>query len=319
MHGCTSPRVIVTDRELGLMKACAQVFPEASKLLCRWHIYQILQKFLAVMKYLKDVWLTPYKEMFVSAWTDRYLHFWNHTTNKVESQHAKLKRYLCSSQSDLERSMSWIHQVILSQDTAIKASIERSQTIIQHRFNIPHLRDLCGFVSIEALNLMLIEFERSKDVGQVAYKCGCHLRMSYGLPCAHEQAMYVSEGHTVPLDAIDKFWGNLDLMQCQSLEEDDIDCNTDVQMFTEQFQQQPRHVKVNWLRKLREIFRPSTTSLREPAVKTNTRGHSSTKKKVATTTRNNPTAYVVDRSDFVQSREPHRHSSSSRLPESKIF
>ncbi|XP_038695428.1 protein FAR1-RELATED SEQUENCE 5-like [Tripterygium wilfordii] len=285
MHGCTSSRVIVTDRELELMKACAHVFPEDSKLVCRWHIYQsiltkckpsvqdnrvwnafyrmwttviesenenaymssmarlqvVLQKFPAVMKYLKDVWLTPYKEMFVSAWTDRYLHFGNHTTNRVESQHAKLKSYLYSSQSDLERSMLWIHQIILSQDIAIKASIERSRTIIQHRFNISYLRDLCGFVSIEALNLMLIEFERSKDVGQIAYKCGCHLRRSYGLPCAHEQAMYVSEEH---------------------------------------FNQQPIHVKVSWLRKLREIFRPSTTSLREPAVKTNTRRRPSTKKKI---------------------------------------
>ncbi|XP_038715069.1 protein FAR1-RELATED SEQUENCE 5-like [Tripterygium wilfordii] len=34
MHGCTSPRVIVMNRELGLMKECAQVFPKALKLLC---------------------------------------------------------------------------------------------------------------------------------------------------------------------------------------------------------------------------------------------------------------------------------------------
>ncbi|XP_038717226.1 uncharacterized protein LOC120010507 [Tripterygium wilfordii] len=284
------------------------------------HLEVVLQKFLVVIKYLKDVWLTPYKKMFVSAWTDRYLHFGNHTTNRVESQHAKLKRYLSSSQSDLERSMSWIHEIVLSQDTAIKASIERSRTIVQHRFNIQHLRDLCGFVSIEALNLMLIEFERLKDVEQIAYKCGCHLRRSYGLPCAHEQIMYVSKGHTLPLDAIDRFWRKLDLLPCQMLEDDDIDCSADVQMFTKHFKQQTRHVKLSWLRKLREIFRHATTSLREPAVKTNTRGRPSTKKKVATT-RNNPTASIVDGTDFVQPqpREPHRHSSSSGHPESKIF
>ncbi|XP_038702578.1 uncharacterized protein LOC119999133 [Tripterygium wilfordii] len=271
------------------------------------------------MKYLKDVWLTPYKELFVFAWTDRYLYFGNHTTNRVKSQHAKMKRYLCSSQSDLERSMSCIHHVILSQDIAIKASIERSQTIVQHQFNIQHLQDLCDFVSIEALNMMLMEFEWSKDVGHIAYKCECHLHKSYGLLCAHEQAMYVSKGHTVPLDAIDKFWRKLDLLQCQLLEEDDIDCSVDVQMFAEQFKQQIRHVKVSWLRKLREIFRPSTTSLREPAVKTNTRGRPSTKKKVATTTRNNPATSAVDGSDFVQPRVPHRHSSSSRRPALNIF
>ncbi|KAJ9551605.1 hypothetical protein OSB04_015650 [Centaurea solstitialis] len=46
-----------------------------------------------------SVWLTPYKEMFVHCWTDKYLNFGNHTTNRVESQHAKLKRYLDLSKS----------------------------------------------------------------------------------------------------------------------------------------------------------------------------------------------------------------------------
>ena len=131
----------------------------------------VLQNFPCMINYLKDVWLTPYKEMFVSAWTDRYLHFGNQTTNRVESQHVKLKRYLESSQSDLETSLLFIHQVIQSQDIAIKASIEQSKTIVQHRFNIPHFQELCGFVSSHALHLILKEFERSKDVGEVSYKC----------------------------------------------------------------------------------------------------------------------------------------------------
>ncbi|XP_038701857.1 protein FAR1-RELATED SEQUENCE 4-like [Tripterygium wilfordii] len=38
MDESTFPRVIVTDRDLTLMRSCAQVFPESMKLLCRWHI-----------------------------------------------------------------------------------------------------------------------------------------------------------------------------------------------------------------------------------------------------------------------------------------
>ena len=91
----------------------------------------VLQNFPCMINYLKDVWLTSYKEMFVSAWTDRYLHFRNQTTNRVESQHAKLKRYLESSQSDLETSLLFIHQINQSHDIAIKASIEQSKTIVQ--------------------------------------------------------------------------------------------------------------------------------------------------------------------------------------------
>lgn len=35
-----SPCVIVNDRELALMNACAKVFPSAIQILCRWHISQ---------------------------------------------------------------------------------------------------------------------------------------------------------------------------------------------------------------------------------------------------------------------------------------
>lgn len=38
------PSVIVTDRDLALMKACTNVFPDSNKLLCRWHIWQNILK-----------------------------------------------------------------------------------------------------------------------------------------------------------------------------------------------------------------------------------------------------------------------------------
>ena len=38
MGECILPRVIVTDRDLALMKACNVVFPDAKKLLYTWHI-----------------------------------------------------------------------------------------------------------------------------------------------------------------------------------------------------------------------------------------------------------------------------------------
>ena len=38
------PRVIVTDRELALMKVCEDVFPRSNHLLCRWHIFNDITK-----------------------------------------------------------------------------------------------------------------------------------------------------------------------------------------------------------------------------------------------------------------------------------
>ena len=39
------PRVIVTDRDLALVRAIEGEFPDAHHLLCRWHINQNLLKF----------------------------------------------------------------------------------------------------------------------------------------------------------------------------------------------------------------------------------------------------------------------------------
>ncbi|KAL6541943.1 hypothetical protein OROGR_011429 [Orobanche gracilis] len=38
------PRVIVTDRDLALMEACRYVFPKASRILCRYHIFENIRK-----------------------------------------------------------------------------------------------------------------------------------------------------------------------------------------------------------------------------------------------------------------------------------
>ena len=44
LQECMMPRVIVTDRELALINACAKVFPNASRFLCRFHIEQNIVK-----------------------------------------------------------------------------------------------------------------------------------------------------------------------------------------------------------------------------------------------------------------------------------
>ena len=228
-----------------------------------------------VVNYIKDVWLTPYKEMFISAWRDTYMHFGNVTTNRAESQHSKLKRYLGTSQSDLESAVSFIHQLIQGQLTSIKVSLEKSKNIVQHRFKTEQFRELWGFISIDAFNLISLEFERSTVVGEDVYSCRCKLRTSNGLPCAHELAIYTNEGRPIPLGCIDEFWKKLDLLPCVSPRDGDINCSVDLQMFVEQFQHQSRPGKVSWLRKLREIINPSITALLQPVVKTNIRGRPS--------------------------------------------
>ncbi|XP_038693779.1 uncharacterized protein LOC119991505 [Tripterygium wilfordii] len=232
---------------LNCLSRAAKFFPEAKKLLCRWHIKRVVVGNCKKLFRYKQSW-----DAFYSIW---------HTLLESENENAYVYNL-------------YNHEIIL----------QSYSTIMNYLKDFQELR---GFVSIDALNLIWVEFERSKVLGEDIYSCGCKLRTSYGLPCAHKLAMYMNEGHPIPLACIDKFWKKLDLLSCVSLEDDDIDCNVKLQMFQEQFKHKSRPGKVSLLRKLREIINPSITTLLDPVVKTNTYGHTLTKKKVSTSTRAN--------------------------------
>ena len=126
MGNDSMPEVIVTDRELALMKAIEQVFPKTRRVLCKWHISKNVlkkckasfataagwemfiqdwnslvdsnteddylrslvafeSKYIAYsmeINYLKTTWLNKYKEMFVAAWTNKYMHLGARTSNR---------------------------------------------------------------------------------------------------------------------------------------------------------------------------------------------------------------------------------------------
>ncbi|XP_021996264.1 PKS-NRPS hybrid synthetase CHGG_01239-like [Helianthus annuus] len=169
LHECMMPRVIVTDRELALINACAKVFPNASRFLCRFHIEQNIckhckqgfnkldrEKFLSywrrvcdsasepmykynldklynrlvvanrerVFNYVYENWLKYYKEMFVCALTNKCRNFGQRTTNRVESQHANLKRYLTRG-SSLERIARCVIDIVETQLGEIQKKFNR--------------------------------------------------------------------------------------------------------------------------------------------------------------------------------------------------
>ncbi|KAH1066536.1 hypothetical protein J1N35_031523 [Gossypium stocksii] len=204
LEECMYPHVIVTDRELALMNACQQVFPDANRLLCRWHITENIKKHL---------WLSKYKEMFVSVWIDRHLNFGERTTNRVESQHAKLKKYLCAKNSSLDKFVGCIDQIVKSQLTSIYKSLEKSRIILKHRHNLPCFRLLRGFVTLEALDILEGELQRSSRHQLDSSNYGCKLRHS----C-----------ECILLDSIDVFWRKLDLSPSTSVENEDICCDDEL-------------------------------------------------------------------------------------------
>nr|KAJ0203962.1 hypothetical protein LSAT_V11C500242020 [Lactuca sativa] len=67
---------------------------------------------------------------------------------------------------------------------------------------------------------------------------------------------------SVPLDYIHNIWKKFNLDPCIRLEDDDVD--VEGQTSNTQLKKQSRSSKFSWMRKLKDIFSPSTTSLRQP-------------------------------------------------------
>ncbi|TYH84398.1 hypothetical protein ES332_D02G195100v1 [Gossypium tomentosum] len=260
-------------------------------------IYNARQKLrlsqnVSVLKYLDQVWLSKYKEMFVSGWIDRHLNFGEQTTNRVQSQHAKLKKYLCAKNSSLEKFVGCIDQIVKSQLTSIYESFENSRIVLKHRHNLPCFRLLRGFMTLKAQDILEGELQRSSRHQLDSSNCGCKLRHSCGLPCACMLSVYLNS---------DVFWRKFDLSLSTSVENEDICCDGELQMFKENFTKQSKVEIKSLLRKLRDIFQPSKTLIKEPTIQKNTqalrrRSHSTTSKFVGL--------------DLVElNKEPARHSS----------
>ncbi|XP_028068917.1 uncharacterized protein LOC114271500 [Camellia sinensis] len=267
------PEVIVTDRELALMNAIENTFPNAGHLLCRWHINKnVLAKCKKMFGTKKkwDKFNTAWNYLVLSSIEEKYndhlaiLHedFNNYSEAiKVESAHARLNSQLGSSQTTFEISFQKIHCLLKLQHIQVKASFEKSLTTVQHQFKHSQFRELWGNVFICALEYVLAESKRENSVGIDVAACGCVLRCTHDLPCAHEIANYMKQGHLIPLSSI-------------HVEKLELTCIPELELILQRFNESDIATQLDMLKKLREIANPSSTFLIEPNVKPNPRrGH----------------------------------------------
>ncbi|XP_076938314.1 protein FAR-RED IMPAIRED RESPONSE 1-like [Bidens hawaiensis] len=175
------PRVIVTGRDSALMNSCKQLFLNATRNLCRWHIRENIKKkwkgiydsearedfallwtvlcesptfdeyeynclklqemlFIIgkekVWDYIHDSWLLRDKEKFVSCWMADRLNFGESTTNRVESQHANLKRHLNGANNTLHALAAYTLELIEAQKIDIRATFEKSRITLKRDHNL---------------------------------------------------------------------------------------------------------------------------------------------------------------------------------------
>nr|KAJ0199599.1 hypothetical protein LSAT_V11C600308010 [Lactuca sativa] len=197
---------------------------------------------ISALRYVEDTWLNKYKEMFVSVWVDQHLNFGNRTSNRVDSAHSKLKKFMDSPNCNLDIFMQNITEIVQSQC----------------------FRLLCGFVSNEVLDIILRDFQRLNDLNSDSSNCGCKLRNSCGLPCACIFSVYSNSSDDIPLDLIDIFWRKLDISDTTPVVDNNILCDDIVEKIKESFKNQSKAGKQAYMRKLQEIYDLQKTDIGEP-------------------------------------------------------
>ena len=181
-----------------------------------------------------------------------------------------MKRHLGSPQGNFESSWNVINALIMLQHTEIKASFEKSISVVEHQFNNAMFKELWGMVSRASLNMILMEFKRATQVEIEKGICGCVNRTSYGLPCAHELAKLIKEGRIIPLDSVHSRWRKLDTMNDNVSSE--LTITLEIDSILRQFADCDEAAKLALNRKLRELAYPATTSMFPPLEKVKAKG-----------------------------------------------
>jgi len=162
------------------------------------------------LDYVENTILDPVKDKFVRFWVDKNLHMGNTTTNRAESAHARLKKYLSSSMGDLSTNCKSVHDMLELQHTAIHASFQTSIIILEHRFKGKMLwSNLIRNISREVLHHLVVEYNKALEIGTDKSKCGCLSLITYGLPCACMIALKINNGTAIHLDEIHTHWKRL--------------------------------------------------------------------------------------------------------------
>ncbi|KAL8483603.1 hypothetical protein ACS0TY_026332 [Phlomoides rotata] len=136
-------------------------------------------------------------------------------------------------------------------------------------------------ISIQALRLILDEVERvGNNQGEIFVEdCGCILRNTCGLPCAHELVEYVWEDKPIPIDLVDGFWKKLGMEENKKQADEDSDeevrnryiqIKADVDKY---FDASNKAERILIVKRMREVYVPTTTPLIEPNAPIPTRGH----------------------------------------------
>lgn len=173
-----------------------------------WNWFKVVcGKIPKFLNYVEKTILDPVKEKFVRFWVDKSIHMGNTTTNRAESAHARLKKYLSNNIGDLSTNWKSVHDMLELQHTAIHASFQTSIIMLEHRFKGKMLWSrLIRNISREVLHHLVVDYNKALEIGTDKSRCGCLSLITYGLSCACMIALKIKNDTALHLDEIHTHW-----------------------------------------------------------------------------------------------------------------
>lgn len=162
---------------------------------------------LPPIRYVKETWLI-YKEKFVVAWTQRYLHLGNSATSRVEGSHAFLKKHIGAASGDMLTVFERISQALQAQYTALQYEFSRDQI---ERLVLPSYQLYTNIMtrtsrySIRRISEQVTKAKRATNFVPLP-PCTNTFTRTMGLPCAHRIFTLLESNKVIPLTDIHSFW-----------------------------------------------------------------------------------------------------------------
>ncbi|XP_056691789.1 uncharacterized protein [Spinacia oleracea] len=197
------------------MRPVAEVFPNSRHLLCTWHINNDVEarvSFLCnknkdvgrafkngVWKRIMEASTVEEYDRAVASMEDRYVR-WQSVIDYVHNtwltDHRQKK----------------VHASIINQVTEIKNGLESSRRRHGALFKSYLYQHLVGRVSHHALELILEEHTRMRQLSTEVFERWCCAKLStHGLPCACNIYMAVQGGVGLYLDLVHRFWRTFEI------------------------------------------------------------------------------------------------------------
>jgi histone-lysine N-methyltransferase SETD2 len=134
--------------------------------------------------YVNTTWM-PHKERFVACYIDKFPHFGNASTSRVEGNHHVIKSYLHVGILHFLTLTKRLGLMLANQCVELNVAIEKQKVHKAHRFGHNCFKDLIYKVFDFALDKLLQQLEHAKKGGHEEQPCFAQFTKSWGLPYHH--------------------------------------------------------------------------------------------------------------------------------------